>query len=355
MRRRAIGGLACLALGLFALSCGDDAEEAGGGAGAETKTGTLTFVSWGGAYQDAQTVAFTDPWAKETGNKVVHDGPTDYAKIKVQVQSGNVEWDVVDVEGYFDMGKNCGTLFEKLDYSVIDKSRLAPKLVSDCGAPAMQYNYVLMYDKKKFGDNPPTSWADFFDTAKFPGKRGIWNYVSGGQLEAALLADGVPADEIYPIDYDRAFKVLDRIKGDIAFYDAGAQQQQQMESGEVAMSLAWTGRAYSAVENGASFEPAWKDNIAVYEHFTIPKGSKNKDLAMQFIAYATSAQAQARLTETIPYAPINLDAKPKVSEQLRRFLATNPDVEGQSVVQDMQWYADNFDEASRRWVEWTQG
>ncbi len=346
--------VACLALGTLVVGCGGDDGEDSNGGGA-TKKGTITFVSWGGAYQDAQKVAFTNPWAKETGNKVRHDGPVDYAKIKVQVQSGNVSWDVVDVEGYFDLGKNCGTLFEKLDYSKIDKAKLVPELTSDCGAPAMQYNYVLMYDKSKFGDNPPKGWADFFDTKKFPGKRGVWNYVSGGQLEAALLADGVPADKLYPIDYDRAFKVLDRIKGDIAFYDAGAQQQQQMESGEVAMSVAWTGRAFTAVKNGAKVAPVWNQNIAVYEHLSIPKGSKNKDLAMEFIAYATSAAAQARLTETIPYAPINIDAKPKVSKQLKSFLSSSPEVKDHSVVQNMQFYSDDFTEASRRWVEWTQG
>src|SRR4051812_32590638 len=59
----------------------------------------MVFTSWGGTTQDAQTAAWAKPFATETGTNILQDGPTDYGKIKAMVESGNVSWDVVDVEG----------------------------------------------------------------------------------------------------------------------------------------------------------------------------------------------------------------------------------------------------------------
>jgi putative spermidine/putrescine transport system substrate-binding protein len=348
---RRLAALTAVLLGLTA--CGsDDSDEA---TDSQQAGGSITVATWGGAYEEAQKKAFFDPWERETGNEVTIDGPMDYAKITAQVRSGNVTWDIADVEGYVPLGENCGTLFEKLDFSKIDRSDLVPELTSDCGAPLMQYMFVLAYDPAKFGDNPPKSWADFFDTEKYPGKRGVWNYVSGGALEAALLADGVQPDQLYPIDYDRAFGVLDAIKDDVAFYDTGAQQQEQLETGEVAMSLAWTSRLYAARQNGSKFEPAWSQPIGVWESLSVVKGSENKDLAMDFIAYALKAKPQARFTETIPLAPVNLAARPRVSGELEQMLPTNPVRKRQLVYQDMSWMSENFEEANEQWTAWTQG
>ena len=49
---------------------------------------------------------------------------------------------------------------------------------------------MLAYRKDKVGSTPPKGLADFFNTAGIPGKRAAWKYVSGGILEAALIADG---------------------------------------------------------------------------------------------------------------------------------------------------------------------
>ncbi|MER7876402.1 extracellular solute-binding protein [Streptomyces solisilvae] len=113
----------------------------------------------------------------------------------------------------------------------------------------MSYGVVLMYDKKKFGGNPPKSWADFFNTGKYPGKRaipGIPSDASPGALEAALLVDGVAPDRLYPLNVDRALKKLTSVRSSLVFWDTGARSQQLLESGEVSMAMVWSGRAYAA-------------------------------------------------------------------------------------------------------------
>ena len=317
-------------------------------------SGNLTFVSWGGAYQDAQTKAMVDTFAAANpGVTVAQDGPTDYAKISQMVQSGNVTWDVVDTDPFFPLGK-CGTEAEKLDFTVIDKTNLIQELVSDCSVPSMTYAYVLMYNKDKYGDNPPKNWTDFFDTKNFPGKRALNNAAAGGGFEAALMADGVEPASLYPIDYDRAFKKLDTLGDNLVFWDTGAQSQTMMENNEVDMLLAWNGRAYNAAVNGSTFVPAWDQNIVVYDVFMIPVGAPNKDLAMKFIADAVSPEPQGILQSTIPYGAINTQAPASTGDELfQTFLPTSHIAEG--VVQDQTWWAENQDEATKQWTAWTAG
>ncbi|MGY2093209.1 ABC transporter substrate-binding protein [Nocardia gipuzkoensis] len=323
--------------------------------GGGSATSSLTFVSFGGDYQKAQSVAMVQPFAAQHSDiKVVEDQPTDYAKIKTMVDAKDVKWDVVDADPFWAIG-NCDKYAEKLDFTVIDKSKMPQAFVSDCAVPSMTYSYVLMYNKDKYGANPPQGWADFFDTTKSPGTRAMENNYIGGGLEAALLADGVPADGLYPIDYSRAFKKLDTIKSNLKFWKTGAEGQQMLENNQVDMGIFWSGRAYKAVSNGAPFAAQWNQNLSVYDVFMIPKGSPNKAAAMTFIAYATSAQAQAKLTENISYAPINSDAKPNVDSSLQQFLTSDPAIAGKTIPLGQKYYATNQEQASAQWTKWTTG
>jgi putative spermidine/putrescine transport system substrate-binding protein len=357
-------GLLLAMAALIVAGCGGGNNDSASGSSTQSSGSTdpaqllkgksLTFVSFGGSYQEAQTKAMVDPAQQKFGATIKQDGPTDYAKIKTQVASNQVSWDVVDTDPFFAM-QQCDKLVEPIDTRIVDTSKMPQELVSKCAVPSMTYSYVLAYNKEKYGNHPPQSWKDFFDTKNFPGKRALQNYSQGGGLEVALLADGVPADQLYPIDYDRAFKKLDTIKNDLVFWDTGAQSQQMAESGEVDMLLIWSGRLYAATQNGSKFAPQWNQNLAVYDVFMVPKGVKDKDAAMAFIAYATGPEAQAKLTENIPYAPIHSDAKPQVSGELKSYLPTQPDIKSKSVLVDQQWWADHIDEATQRWTAWAAG
>ncbi|MFD8091571.1 extracellular solute-binding protein [Streptomyces malaysiensis] len=209
---------------------------------------TLTFASYGGIFQDGQEAAAVKPFAAESGAKVLSDGPTDYTKIKAQVDAKNVTCDVTDTDTLW-AKRECGKLLMPLDPKIVDTSKLPKDMGGKCSVPAMSYGVVLMYDKKKFGGNPPKSWADFFNTGKYPGKRaipGIPSDASPGALEAALLVDGVAPDRLYPLNVDRALKKLTSVRSSLVFWDTGARSQQLLESGEVSMAMVWSGRAYAA-------------------------------------------------------------------------------------------------------------
>lgn len=338
-------GVAISVLALLAVGC----SSSSGGA----SEGQLTFVSFGGALQEGGEVAYSEPFTAETGTRVISDGPTDYAKLRSMVEAGQVSWDVVEGDPFFAI-QECGTLLEPIDTEIVDTSAMPAAFVSECSVPSIGVADVLLYDETAY-DSAPQGWADLFDTEKFPGKRALWSDVYAGNLEIALLADGVAPEDLYPLDVDRAIAKWDTIKDDIVFWDSGAQSQQLMASQEVSMLWAWSGRAYDAIQNGAPFAAVWDQNLFVPNAWMVPKGSENVTAAMEFIAFATSAQAQTAIAELIPYAPTNADASPQLDELGMAFLPSAPAIQETQVSVDFSWWADNYEATQKLWDAWRIG
>lgn len=310
---------------------------------------SIVFTSWGGTTQDAQTKAWAEPFTAETGINVLQDGPTDYGKIKAMVESENVSWDVVDVEGDYAAQAGKAGLLEPLDFTVIDKTRLDPRFVTDYSVGSFYYSFVIGCNADAVGECPKT-WADLFDTEKFPGKRTFYKWSAPGVIEAALLADGVAPADLYPLDLDRAFKKLDTIKGDIIWWSSGAQSQQMLASAETPFGSFWNGRLIALADSGITVETSWDQNITAADSLVVPKGAKNKAEAMKFIALATSAKPQAEMAAATGYAPINLDAPAEMDPELR---ATLPDQQAATQVNaDMNYWAEHRDEIGERWYAW---
>ena len=217
--------------------------------GASAEANDLVFSSWGGTTQDAQKAAWAEKFMVSTGINVVQDGPTDYGKLKAMVEANGVTWDVVDVEGDYAAQAGPKGLLEKLDFTVIDKTKLDPRFVTDYSVGSFYYSFVIGCNVDAVAACPK-SWADLFDTAKFPGKRTFYKWSAPGVIEAALLADGVAADKLYPLDLDRAFKKLDTIKSDIIWWSGGAQSQQLIASAEAPFGSVWNGRMTALEKSG---------------------------------------------------------------------------------------------------------
>lgn len=309
----------------------------------------MVFTSWGGTTQDAQTRAWSDPFAAESGITVLQDGPTDYGKIKAMVEAGNVSWDVIDVEGDFGAQGGKAGFFEPLDFTVIDRSKLDPRFSDDYSVGAFYYSNVIGCNRDVVAECPKT-WTDLFDTAKFPGKRTFYKWSAPGVLEAALLADGVEPKNLYPLDLDRAFKKLDSIKSDIIWWSSGAQGQQLLASGEVPFGHFWNGRLTALADTGVNLEISWDQNITAADRLVVPKGAKNKAEAMKYIAYATSAKAQADFAAATGYAPTNLDSGALMDPKARAAL---PDMQSASQIDtDMTYWAAHRDAIGERWYAW---
>ncbi|MCX8997176.1 polyamine ABC transporter substrate-binding protein [Rhizobiaceae bacterium BDR2-2] len=309
----------------------------------------LVFTSWGGTTQDVQKSAWADKFTATAGIDILQDGPTDYGKIKAMVEAGSVTWDVVDVEGDYAIQAGENGLLEKLDFSVIDKASLDPRFVTDYSVGSFYYSFVIGCNRDAV-KACPASWADLFDTATFPGKRTFYKWSAPGVIEAALLADGVAADALYPLDLDRAFKKLDTIKADIVWWSGGAQSQQLLASAEAPFGSFWNGRLTALAATGVNVETSWAENITAADALVVPKGAKNKEAAMKFIAFAVSPEGQAEMAAGTGYAPTNLKSPELMDPAVAKTL---PDQQTASQVNaDMAYWARHRDEIGERWYAW---
>ncbi len=309
----------------------------------------LVFTSWGGTTQDAQKEAWADPYTKASGINVLQDGPTDYGKLKAMVDSGNVSWDVVDVEYDFAIAAAKAGLLEPIDFAIVDKKEIDPRFVTDHAVGSFYYSFVLGYNKDVLKEEPK-SWADLFDTAKFAGKRTFYKWSAPGVLEIALLADGVAPDKLYPLDLDRAFAKLDTIKKDIIWWGGGAESQQFLASGEAPLGMFWNGRIFAIQQTGGNVAASWNQNLTAADVLVVPKGARNKEAAMKFLATATSADGQAVLATRSGYAPININAKTRMDAAV---VASLPDAHSEGQINlDMGYWAQHRDEIAKRWYDW---
>lgn len=310
----------------------------------------MVFCSWGGTTQEAQTKAWAEPFQKQSGATVLQDGPIDYGKLLAQVESGNVQWDVCDVEQDFAVSAGNKGMLEKLDFTVINRDEMDPRFVNDYAVGSFYYAFVLAFNKDTLGNAAPKSWVDMFDVNAFPGKRGYYKWSGPGVYEIPLLADGVLPDKLYPLDVDRALKKLDTIKSQIVWWGTGAQSQQALNAGETPIGMFWSSRIHFLLQDGANIGVSWDQNVTAADMLVIPKGSKNKDLAMKFLAVAASAQGQAEMAKLLAYNPTNTKAEKLLDAESMKTMPSA--YSSQAVPVDINYWAQNRDELGKRWSQW---
>ena len=332
------------------------------GASAES----LTIVGWGGALSKAENKAFEEPFSKETGVEIVSEVYNGgLAQVKAQIEAGNVTWDVIDAEMTdAELGCDEGLLEE------ISTSDLAPgangtppekdffeSAIQDCGVANYVWANVYAYDKRQFPNGGPKTIADLFDVEKFPGKRGLRKSPKAN-LEWAIMADGVPIDKVYdvlstPEGVTRAFKVLDKVKADTIWWEAGAQPPQLLADGEVAMTSAYNGRLFNAiVKEGQPFEIVWDGQVWDYGAFIIPKGTPNRARALEFVRFATAPEQLANLTNYISYGPSRASGVAMVSDKMKPQLPTSEANFAKGLRASAAFWSDYGDQLNEKFNAW---
>ena len=331
----------------------------------------VTVMSWGGSYATSQVEAYHKPFTAETGikvNSVDADNPA--TPIKAQVEAGNVTIDVADVE-FSDAIRLCDEgLLEEIDHSMLpaapDGTPAAEDFIDgalqDCAVANIVWSTVFAYNSDN-NDGTPTSISDFFDLDKFPGKRGLRKSAKTA-LEMALMADGVPAAEVYGIldseaGVDRAFAKLDSIKADIVWWEAGAQPPQLLADGEVVMSTAYNGRIFNAaVAENQPLVVVWDGQILDFDLFVVPKGAPNKEEAMKFIAFATGTQRLADQASYISYGPARKSSGAMVGlysdgkTEMGPHMPTAAANLGNALVNNFEFWVDHDAELNERFNAW---
>jgi len=318
----------------------------------------LTIVSWGGAYQDAQRDAYFKPFMAIHGVKMLEESwDGGVGVLRAKVQGGNNNWDVVQVESE-ELLVGCEEgLYEKIDWSKVGgKDKFMPTAVHDCGVGAIVYNFVLAYDGDKIKD-APKNWADFWNAQTWPGKRALRKGPKTN-LEIALMADGVPAGDVYKVlateaGIERAFKKLDQLKANIVWWEKGAQPPQLLASGEVVMTSAYNGRVSAANKTDKkNFKMVWTNSLFTIDSWVIMKGSPNKAQAEQYLAFVSLPENQKNLPPKIPYGVTAKAATAMIDKAVLDELPTAPqNIESAIQISDTYWL-ENIDKLNQRFNAW---
>jgi putative spermidine/putrescine transport system substrate-binding protein len=319
--------------------------------------GKVLVRTSGGSYQDALQSGTWDAFTKMTGIEVI-GVPANTGKLLAMVEAGSGDLDIVEANGIAIL-----TLQSKGAFTPIDTGKFEYTDPADIGTVTPEYlSYLafaeaLVYNTEAFPNGHPTDWAQFWDVKSFPGKRMLQDAkaIAPG-LEFALLADGVPVDQLYPLDVDRAFKKLAEIRPEVVkFFDSGALGASMMAEKTAVLGSLWTNRAEPLIKGGAPLGIEWNQAMRLTEYTAVLKNAPNRDNAMRLIDYSLSPEAQAKTLPQIGLSPENIKAFDLIPKEIADTLPTSPAVKSKGFDQDARWWLEHRAEVATRWEEFLLG
>lgn len=328
---------------------------------------TLAVHVGSGNWAEANVTAYVLPFEKSTGISIVRIADDmKVANIRMQNAADNVEVDVISLPALDALrAAKLGEL-AAIDYSLFSPGELAqmpPETRKPWGVGALYYSMVLAYDARAFPDaeKAPRTWKDFWDVQKFPGPRTLFTGQYGdGPWEEALLADGVSIDRIYPMDIDRVFRSLDRIRPHvIKWWRVGSEGQQLFRDGQVKLGGVFDGRVSNNQTAPAPVRFGFGEGKLIMDYWVIPKKTRHLAEAQRFIAFATRAEQQAIFAQHISYGPTNLGAYKLLNDEYARQFSSHPENLKRQFEYNYEWYLDtdaqgvsNHEKLVQRWNEW---
>lgn len=347
------GLVALMALGM-SLPFGLHAQEAP----AEFKgTGKLVVNNWGGPTVERMHAAWYGDFAKATGIDVSFTSIPDVAKLKIMSQVGNVEWDVVDFEGAQMLQAMKNDLLEPIDYDLmyklVPKEQLDPAQMTKYGIGSIAFGTIMAWNTESVGKKGPSSWTEFFDTATFKGRRALYARPKP-TLEIMLMADGVAAKDVYPIDIDRAFKALEKFGPKVDLWvEKTSQWDVLIQNKEVDLMGSSLARTMAQIEKGEPMAISFNQSIMEQSYWTIPKGAPNVKDAQKLVAWMMRAEGQRASLKLLPYYSMaNKAALDGIPKETLAKLPGAPENSANSLTINAGWWLEHDAEVQTRWLDW---
>ena len=347
-------------------------------AGHETMADEMTVVSWGGAYQNSQQKAYTEPYVEmnpDVRGTWDESSAEAVAKLRAMNEAGNITWDLVDVvasdairlcdEGLAMEVDHDELLAEAPDGTPASED-FGDLIVSDCFIPQIVYSTTVGYrnDAEGWTGEPDTICA-LWDQENFPGQRSLERRPIGN-LEWALLCDGVAKEDIYDVleteeGQDRAFAKLGELKDNTIWWTAGADTPQLLADGEVVMGSTYNGRLFSLIaEQDQPVSMLWDAQVFDLDGWIIPAGLSDEKLARvkDFLNFATDTQRLADQSKYISYGPARQSSAPLVSThaelgiEMAPHMPTDPANSENTFLYNYEWWADYRDDLDAKFQAW---
>lgn len=306
----------------------------------------ITIIHSGGKYGESMDECCVKPFTEKTGVKVNVETPGGFGKLRAMVESGNVHAVLYDLAGTGVMQARKLNLIEDMDWDAIDPEDITPDAKLPDGFGTQYYSTIMAWRE---GVKAPQNWRDFWNVEDFPGKRSLPNYPYH-VLAIALIADGVPPEELYPLDLDRAFASLEKIKDHVAvWWQSGAQSSQLLKDKEVDYAAVWNARAIG--EEGIEY--TYNEGFLNLTFFVVPRGANpdHKAAAMKLLHEMSVAKNQALAAEMAPHTGTN----PAIDEYLPKDrlheFPTTAENRSKQFLHDLDWWYENAEEVESRWQE----
>ena len=320
-------------------------------------SGSVVVANTGGAFETALKKAIWDPFTAETGVQVtsVVAGATQVTALvqakQTDVLHGITPSQVIQLgqQGLMEQIDNYKYQYTDLgDISPVDKFYLADDV----------FAFVLAYRTDVLTGKGPESWADFWDTSKFPGKRSMQDVsFNKADLEFAELAAGTPIDKLYPIDMDKAFQQLQKIKPSVVkFWTSPAMGAQLLVDKEAVMGSASNTRIQPLIDQGAPLAIQWNQAERHYGVNAIVKNANNKANAFAYLDFAMQPKSQAALGNALGgLGIVNKKAVAMMDQTLAAKTPTFPDHAKAGYDADEDWWLKNRQAVTTQWRQFSVG
>ncbi len=368
--RSVVGACAVVVAAAILAACGRGREDAG--AAAEPPEQKVLHVYNWADYIAPSTIA---DFEARTGVAVVYDTYDSAELLQTKLLTGKSGYDVVVTSGGPAQRLIAGGALMKLDRSRLrNLGNLDPKFLQIIAAydPGNEHGVPYLWGTTGIGYNPAQveqvlgtrtleGFAAVFDPAIASklAKCGItWLDAPNDMFQAAFIYLGLDANSHRPEDRAAAEALLAAARPYVRYFHS-SQYLNDLASGEVCVSVGWSGGLLQARARGAEAAkpvevryviptegaPLWADLLV------IPVDAPHPELAHQFIDYLLEPEVIAAITNTVGQANGNAAALPMVGEAIRNDPEIYPNEEVyQRLTLDQAWSAEQLREVNRAWA-----
>jgi len=332
----------------------------------------LTVATWPGPYARAQANGMFRPFGEAASydlRPALYDGGL--KELQQMVGRHQYEWDAIDLELPDAITACRQGLLEHIDAAQLPAGAdgtpaakdFVARAVGPCWVGSVVYSQVIVFSQRRFpGANVPKTAADFFDVQRFPGTRALRRNAKFN-LELALLADGMNPADVYdalltPVGIDRALTKLSALKGSLVWWDGSADAVAMVNDGRAVMATALNGDVYDAAQHHRPVGVIWDRQLYELDVFGVPKGNPRKDVAMDFVRFATGSQPLADVAAWVGYGPARRSSlslvgrNPEFDTDMTPFLPTLPAHFVTAFAMDEEWWQLHGPDIEPRWQVW---
>ncbi|WP_059414682.1 polyamine ABC transporter substrate-binding protein [Cupriavidus basilensis] len=314
----------------------------------------LYVNSQGGSWEAAARKNLFDPFTRKTGIEIKSAPGASFAKLALQARTGVYEFDIQTVGAPNVVQAMKQNLLEPINYGIFGRDTVPAGQILEHGVGNHAYSTNICFNTTRYAPGSIKTWQDFWNVGKFPGPRSLGRELSQ-TIVFALLADGVPRDKLYPIDLDRAFRSLDKIKQSTrVWWTTGPQIRELLGDGEVNMASVWHAHGVALRKTGAPVEIVWNEFTMDRTYWIVSRGTPRAEFAWEFLKFALEPKNNAGFCVDGAYGPLNPAAFKYVTPEQARNMPTNPAYASGAIEFDARGMGDLMTQAERRFQRWLQ-